>query len=1085
MKEVSTDISFPNLEEKILEFWQREKVYQQSLDPFLGGVTERRKDYIFYDGPPFATGLPHYGHLLAGTIKDAVGRFFTMKGFRVERKFGWDCHGLPVEFEVQKALNIHGTKAIEEFGIGNFNEECRKIVLRYVKEWERFVERSGRWVDMEGQYKTMDRDFMESVWWVVNRLWERGLVYESVKTVAYSWAAGTPLSNFEANLNYKTTQDPAVKVRAKLIGDYALKFGLPEGLPVSAVIWTTTPWTLPSNLALAVNPELDYSFIESEKTNEIILLAKALIEPHFGEKGEISVGYKELKTVKGSQLVGTEYEPFFNYFESKRAEKAFQIYPGEFVTAEDGTGIVHLASFGEDDVQLFKAQGIPIVDPLDEDGKFLDQVPEFAGLNIKEADPKIIQALKSSGKLVSHKTIEHSYPFCYRTDKPLIYRAIPSWFVSVEKIRDELVEVNKTIHWVPEHLRDGRFGKWLEGARDWAISRNRYWGTPLPIWRCDKTGETKCISSVQELESLGGRKVDDLHRHFIDDITWQSAAGGTMRRVPYVLDCWFESGSMPYAQKHYPFKSKESFEKNFPADFIAEGIDQTRGWFYTLMVLSTALFGRPAFRNVIVNGIVLAEDGKKMSKSLKNYPPPDEVMNDYGADAMRLYMLASAASRGEEIKFSKIGVRDVVRQTLLPLWNAYNFLVTYARVDGWTPAQTPTKVSQNALDRWILSKVSSLIQEVDSALSYYHLYSAAPAILDFVDQLTNWYIRLNRRRFWAGNSAAEREDKAHAYATLHSTLLAFVRVLAPLAPFISEEIFQNLKTGVAGLDAKSVHLTSFPNVRELSVGGGDHLLDEGLERAMELFEEVILLGRGLRNDHKLPIRQPLQKLTVIYTDSELLKRLQELESYIKDELNLKQIEFTTEEGDFVELKAQLNTKVLGKTLGPKLGSDGMKTLRTKVESMASAEIRKVESGGKLVVGDVELSCSELIIRRDVKEAGGAVASSGKITVVLDTALTQELRLEGLSREFINRVQKMRKEADFDVTDRIHIRYMSADAKLGFAISENTDHILSETLGVGLKSVSEESELRKDIDALAVQEIDGKSIVIALKRQLQV
>jgi len=1089
VKEVSTDISFPKMEENVLDFWTREKIYSKSLDLKLGKKEGEapRKNYVFYDGPPFATGLPHYGHLLAGTIKDAVGRFFTMKGYRVERRFGWDCHGLPVEFEVQKTLDIHGTKAIEQYGIGNFNEECRKIVLRYTKEWEKFVERSGRWVDMDGQYKTMDLDFMESVWWVVNRLWERGLIYESVKTVAYSWAAGTPLSNFEANLNYKPTQDPAVTCRARLLGDAAAKFGISSSRPINAFIWTTTPWTLPSNLALAVNPELEYSFIESPDTDEVAILASALVPNYFGEKSEISKSFQELKRVKGSELVGLEYEPFFAYLEDKRSSNAFRIYPGEFVTAEDGTGVVHCASFGEDDVELFKARSIPIVDPLDADGKFTDQIADFAGLNIKEADPKIIQALKASFKLVLHRTLEHSYPFCYRTDTPLIYRAMPSWFVNVEKVRAELTEVNKTIHWVPEHLRDGRFGKWLENARDWAISRSRYWGTPLPIWRCDKSGELKCVGSVAELEQLSGRKIGDLHRHFIDDITWPSSQGGTMRRVPFVLDCWFESGSMPYAQKHYPFKSKEDFERNFPADFIAEGIDQTRGWFYTLMVLSTALFGRPAFRNVIVNGIVLAEDGKKMSKSLKNYPPPDEVMNEYGADAMRLYMLASAASRGEEIRFSKNGVRDVVRQTLLPLWNAYNFLVTYARVDGWTPVAAPKTISKNPLDRWILSKVGSLVQDVDTALSYYHLYSAAPAILDFVDQLTNWYIRLNRRRFWAGNSQAEREDKAHAYTTLHTTLLAFVRVLAPLAPFISEEIFQNLKTGVQNaterqLDVPSVHLTPFPTIEEISQGGNS--VDARLERAMELFEEVILLGRSLRNDNKLPIRQPLSKLTVIYCDADLLESLKELESYIRDELNIKEIVFTTEEGDFVQLKAQLNTKVLGKTLGPKLGSEGMKALRAHVEALGSDECRKVEAGGTISFKDIELSANELLIRRDVKGSSGAAASSGQITVLLDTILTPELRLEGLSREFINRVQKMRKDADFEVTDRIHIRYMSADSKLTFAIGENASYILAETLGVELEAVNEESKLRKNADTLAVQEIDGKSIVIALKRQLQ-
>jgi len=1082
MKQVDSEVSFPKLEEEILQFWKENKIFEKSMDPKLKtGSGEERKSYVFYDGPPFATGLPHYGHLLAGTIKDAVGRFFTMKGHTVDRRFGWDCHGLPVEFEIQKSLNLHGSKAIEEFGIGNFNEECRKVVLRFTNEWVAFVERSGRWADMSRQYRTMDTDFMESVWWAVKRLWDRGLIYDSVKLVPYSWAATTPLSNFEANLNYKMTQDPEVTCRAKVISNIAAKFSLPENLPINIYVWTTTPWTLPSNLALAVNPELDYSFIKNGE--EIAVVASDLAPKFFGEKGEVSSTLEELKKVKGSELVGFEYEPFFSFFESKRKQNAFQIYAADFVSAEDGTGVVHCASFGEDDVNLFKAKGIPIVDPLDADAKFTAEVPEFQGLNFKEADPKIIQALKRAGKLVIHKTLEHSYPFCYRTDTPLLYRTIPTWFVKVEQIREELMEVNKTIHWVPEHLRDGRFGKWLEGARDWAISRNRYWGTPIPIWECDKTGKKICVGSVEELQQLSGRKVDDLHRHFIDDITWPSEDGGTMRRVSQILDCWFESGAMPYAQVHYPFEGKEKFERNFPADFIAEGLDQTRGWFYTLMVLSTALFGRPAFRNVIVNGIVLAEDGKKMSKSLKNYPPPDEVMNEFGADAMRLYLLSSAASRGEEIRFSKAGVKDVVRQNLLPLWNAYNFLVTYARVDGWTPSQALGTPSANLLDKWILSKVGSLIQDVDKALSFYHLYSAAPAILDFVDQLTNWYIRLNRRRFWAGNTASEREDKNHAYTTLHSVLLSFVRVLAPLAPFVSDEIFRNLREGVKGLDAESVHLAPFPALDEIQ--GLE--IDPGLETAMELFEEVILLGRSLRNDRKLPIRQPLPRLTIIHPNALLIERLSELSPYIRDELNLKLVEFSCDESEFVELKAQLNTKTLGKTLGPKLGSEGMRKLRTAVESLSTEALHGLEAGGRVACEGIELTAADVVIRRDVKGGSAealAAASSGQITVVLDTNLTQELRLEGLSREFVNRVQKMRKDADFEVTDRISIRYMSADAKLGFAISENSAYIMAETLGVELEAVSAESEIREGSETLAIQEIDGKSIVVALKRLLQ-
>lgn len=1082
MKQVESEVSFPKLEEQILRFWEESAIFEKSMSPDLSRVSGEqatsRKSYVFYDGPPFATGLPHYGHLLAGTIKDAVGRFFTMKGYQVDRRFGWDCHGLPVEFEIQKALNLYGSKAIEEFGIGAFNEECRKIVLRYTKEWEHFVLRSGRWADMSRQYRTMDLDFMESVWWALKRLWERGLVYESVKSVAYSWAANTPLSNFEANLNYQMTQDPAVTCRLKILGDAATRLSIDTaGLSINAYIWTTTPWTLPSNMALAVNPELDYSLIKTDK--EIAVVASALVSKFFGEEGEVAASFTELRVVKGRELLGLEYEPFFPYFEDKRVENAFRIYPGEFVSAEEGTGIVHCASFGEDDVILFKANNIPIIDPLDADGKFVAPVTDFLGLNFKESDSKVVQELKRSGKLVLHKTIEHSYPFCYRTNTPLLYRAIPTWFVNVEKIREELVQVNKTVHWVPEHIRDGRFGKWLEGAKDWAISRNRYWGTPVPIWKCDRSDEMVCIGSVEELEKLSGHKVEDLHRHYIDDLTWPSAAGGTMRRVPHVLDCWFESGSMPYAQVHYPFENKEFFEKNFPADFIGEGLDQTRGWFYTLMVLSTALFGRPAFRNVIVNGIVLAEDGKKMSKSLKNYPPPDEVMNEFGADAMRLYLLASAASRGEEIRFSKTGVKDVVRQNLLPLWNAYNFLVTYARVDGWTPKDAAKDPSPNLLDRWIVSKVSSLTQEVDKALSFYHLYSAAPCILDFIDQLTNWYIRLNRRRFWAGNTTEERQDKNHAYTTLHRVLLTFTRVLAPLAPFVSDEIFKNLSKGVEGLEFESVHLAPFPELSEFH----GHAVDPALERAMELFEEVILLGRSLRNEQKLPIRQPLQRLTVIHPDRKLIDGVAQLERYIRDELNLKEVEFSTDETERVQLKAQLNTKTLGKTLGPKLGSDGMKRLRATIDSLSTEELHRVEAGGKVSCEGIELGLQDLLIRREVK-GGDAAASSGQITVVLDTTITPELRLEGLAREFVNRVQKMRKDAGFEVTDRISIRYMSADTRVDYAISENKSYIMGETLAIELEPSSSELEMKREADFLAMQEIDSKTVVVAIKRTLQ-
>ncbi len=1082
MKTVTTNISFPTLEQEVLAYWEENKIFERSMEPDTpvspNGEKSPRKSYVFYDGPPFATGLPHYGHLLAGTIKDVVGRFFTMKGYHVDRRFGWDCHGVPVEFEIQKTLDLHGAKAIRDFGVGAFNEECRKIVLRYTKEWEEFVKRSGRWVDFSRQYRTMDKDFMESIWWVVKRLWDRGLIYEGQKCVPYSWAMNTPLSNFEANLNYKTVQDPAVTVKGRILTDINKHLNLSQkiDLPVVAYAWTTTPWTLPSNMAFAVGPEIKYSLVRNEAENEVAIIASDLVERHISDFNKEESESLLIAEVNGSDLVGLEYEPFFPYFEEERANSAFRIYSEDFVTAEEGTGIVHCASFGEDDLKLFLKHGIKVVDPVDEDGNFTGLVPDFQGVNVKKADSEIIAHLKKSGKMVSHVTIEHSYPFCWRTDTPLIYKSISSWFVKVETIQDVLIQNNSTIHWVPEHIRDGRFGKWLENSRDWAISRNRFWGTPIPLWRCESCEEIVCIGSVSELEEKSGEKVDDLHSHYIDGLKVKcSSCGSEAKRVPQVLDCWFESGSMPYAQAHYPFENKQEFEDTFPADFIAEGLDQTRGWFYTLLVLSTALFGEAPFKNVVVNGIVLAEDGKKMSKSLKNYPPPDDVMNEFGSDAMRLYLLASAATRGEDLRFSKEGVQQVVRQTLLPLWNAYNFLVTYALADDWSHTDIPEEPSNNLLDRWLVSKVSSLIDGVDTALSNYHLYAAAPPILEFVDQLTNWYIRLNRRRFWAGNSEEEKRDKAHAYATLHQALLSFVRVLAPLAPFISEDIFRNLSRGISNLEFDSVHLAPFPSTEEF----GKSSIDKNLELSMELFEEVILLGRSLRNEHGHKVRQPLAKLTVIHPRAEELERVKVLDSYIRDELNVKTVDYSSDEAGFVLLSARLNTKKLGKTLGPKLGSGGMKKLRQAVEKLPSDKIQAIENGDTLSIEGVELGKKDILIERKAKVSGDASASSGQVTIVLDTALTQELRLEGLAREFVNRVQKLRKDLNFEVTDRIIISFMTACPRLTVALEENSSYVQEETLAVELIQTKDESAF--DLGKGEAQEIDGKTVIISLSR----
>ncbi len=1096
MKAVPSDISFPELEKQILEFWKEQNVFIRSMESVRsadgnGGGAEA-PSYVFYDGPPFATGLPHYGHLLAGTIKDVIGRFFTMKGFRVDRRFGWDCHGVPVEMEIQKSLELHGSKAIRKYGVGEFNEACRSIVNRYTKEWVRFVERSGRWVDFDRQYQTMDRSFMESVWWVLKQLWDKGLIYESFKCVAYSPAMSTPISNFEANLNYKQVQDPSVTVRGKIIScDKSWAASLDNSIPLVLYLWTTTPWTLPSNTAAAVNDELSYLVVKANEPDEYVIIAKDRAGEYFSglESGEGAEGKKKKKQkgearnaemvmeITGSDLIGLSYEPFFDFFEEKRKEGAFRVFHGDFVTSGDGTGIVHLASFGEDDLELFLKNNLPIIDPVDADGSFTDQTPPLSGLYFKDADSRILQLLKENKKLVRQETIEHSYPFCWRTDTPLMYKSISTWFVKVEAIKEQLLKSNQEISWVPDHLKDGRFGMWLENARDWAISRNRFWGTPIPIWR-SASGKMICIGSVEELERYAGVKVDDLHTHFVDQITFPCPeTGETMHRVPEILDCWFESGAMPYAQAHYPFENKEHFEATFPADFIAEGLDQTRGWFYTLLVLSSALFEKPAFKNVIVNGIILAEDGRKMSKSLRNYPPADIVMDSYGADALRLYLLSSPATRAEELRFSEAGVKDVVRQTLIPFWNAYKFFVTYAEVDGWTVDKIGQETSPNLLDQWILSKLASTADAVDGVLSSYRLYQAAQPILHFIDQLTNWYIRLNRRRFWAGSSEREKADKNFAYSTLYQVLTTFSRILAPLAPFITEEIYRNLSDAD---DSQSVHLSTFPGSRELS----HVVIDKALENAMELFEEVIVLGRALRNEHEIKVRQPLAKLTVIYNDSDALDNLKKLDEYIREELNIKKIEYISNEEAYVSLTARLNTVKLGKTLGPKLGKEKMGHLVTRVTGLSTDEIRAIEKGNVLEFENEKLGKDDILISRQPREGLTTAASSGRITIQLDTALSQELRLEGLARELVNRIQKLRKDSNFEVTDRIVIRYMTACNRTTLAIKEHSEYILGETLAVEILEITEKNDFFAaglSEDSLSIQEIDESRVVLSLQR----
>ncbi len=1037
-KEVNPQIGFAKEEEKILSFWKKNSLFQKSIDN-----RSQKKVYTFYDGPPFATGLPHYGHLLAGILKDIIPRYWTMKGYRVERRFGWDCHGLPIEYEIDKKLGISGSAGVEKFGIANYNKECRSIVLRFTAEWEKTVNRIGRWVDFRNDYKTMDPEFMESVWWVFKQLWDKGLVYQGHRVMPYSTAVCTPLSNFEAGQNYKDVQDPSLTLVFKVL----------EEDNASLLAWTTTPWTLPSNLALTVGADIDYVKIFDPDAKKNFILAEARLPAYFRSEEE----YKIIQRYKGKDLENKRYEPLFDYFSDQAAKGAFRVVLGDFVTTEDGTGVVHTApAFGEDDYDVCKKNKIELVMPVDADGKFTEPVSDFVGQYVKDADKEIIRMLKKQGKIVKQETIKHSYPFCWRSDTPLIYRAISSWFVNVEKIKEAMIAANQKTHWVPETLRDGRFGNWLENARDWNISRNRYWGNPIPIWKNTETDECVCVGSIKELEELCGQKITDLHREHLDDLEIPAKDGkGVYKRIPEVLDCWFESGAMPYAQCHYPFENKEEFEKGFPADFIAEGLDQTRGWFYTLMILGTALFNKPPFKNVVVNGMVLAEDGKKMSKRLKNYPDPGDVLDAHGADALRLYMIQSPVVKAEELRFSESGVKDIVRRILLKWWNAYTFFISYAVIDKWEPKKNIVPKSDNILDRWIISKTQTLLSITEKEMAEYHLNNVVPALLDFIEDLTNWYIRLNRKRFWDEKST---KDKESAYQTLYYVLFTMANVMAPFTPFLAELMYQNLKEEGA---AESVHLNDFPVANE-------GLISSDLEESVSLIERVILIVRNMREKKNIKVKVPLKKLTVIHRNAALLDRLKTLESYVKEELNIKNVEYLTNEDDFVELSAKANGAALGKRLGKKFGEINKAIMGIDTETLV-----KVEHGESLTVQGEELTSQDLIIYRKPKKGHEHLVSDAFITVELDTTLDEDQILEGLAREVVNRIQKLRKTADLKLSDRINVEYAAA-GEVEKAISGNIDYIKEQTLAV--EFTAKEKPAGK---ASEVCQIEKKELTIAL------
>ena len=1044
-KPVSNKVAFPKMEEGILEFWRENSTFERSLQKNAG-----KERYKFYDGPPFATGLPHYGHLLAGTIKDIVPRYQTMRGKYVERRFGWDTHGLPIEALAQEALGVSGAPEIKALGVDKFNEQCRSMVLKYVSEWRKTVTRMGRWVDFDHDYKTMQPEFMETIWWVFSQLWKQGRVYKSHRIMPYSWKLSTPLSNFEAGSNYKDVQDPAVTVRTRALSgeSEALRQLLAAEPTVYLLVWTTTPWTLPENLMMCAGADIDYVAVRdlTDAGRPVYIMAKLRLNSIFKKPDQCET----IAEFKGAELKGVSYEPIFPYFADKVEEGAFRVLNDDYVTTDDGVGIVHIApAYGEDDYRVCQQAGMTaIVDPLDAACAFTDAIPEYRGRFCKDCDKDIIKALKAAGKLVHQSTIVHSYPFCDRTDTPLIYRAIDAWYVKVEDLHERLAKNNASVHWTPDYVGEKRFGNWLGEARDWNISRNRFWGSCIPVWiNDDDPDDMICVGSIKELEELSGEKVCDLHKHFVDKIVIRKD-GKTYHRTPEVLDCWFESGSMPYAQAHYMGQvevegggGEKTIDKIFPADFIAEGLDQTRGWFYTLMVLGTCLFDKSPYKNVIVNGLVLAEDGKKMSKRLKNYPDPNVMLDTYGADAIRLYMIYSPVVKAESLKFSENGVKQLMRDLLIPWWNAYSFFVTYANVDGFADAVLVRPDSANVLDRWIVSSMETLVADVTAAMDAYDLQKSVRPFVKFVEDLTNWYIRRSRRRFWKSQNDG---DKLSAYRTLRYVLVQLAKVSAPFTPFIAEEIYRNLK---GEGDPDSVHLCDFPSPDSAA-------RDIDLERRMADVQTAVELGRRLRADNDLKVRQPLAALKISGGD---VKGLEEL---IEDELNVKQVVFITDETELCEATYKANFKTLGKKCGSK-----MKT----VAAAIAARKAPIPAQGADIDGIMVLPEDVIITRRP--KAGLVVASEGSIVVGLETDLTPELISEGLAREFVSHVQAMRKEANLEVTDRIALA-VEADDEMKSALELHAGYVKAETLA---------TELAFAVAGGKEVELNGHAVKIALSR----
>lgn len=1047
-KKVNPKQSFPEMEQKILDYWEKNKIFEKSVEQRKKG-----EKFVFFDGPPFANGLPHYGHILATALKDAVTRYWTMKGYYVPRTNGWDCHGLPVEYEIEKELGLSGRKDIVDYGVEKFNDKCRESVFRYTKEWEELLKRVGRWVDFGSSYATLDNNYMESIWWVFKQIWDKKMVYSGFKSMHVCPRCETPLSNFEVSQGYKDVTDLSVTAKFKLSADALKAIGAKEK-NIYILAWTTTPWTLPGNTALAFGSKVKYVKVaakDSEGNEEVYILAENLLDSVLG-KGN----YVVLEKIDPKKLIDKHYEPLFPYYKDLEDEK-YIINFGDFVTTEDGTGIVHIAPmFGEDDYGFGQQYKLAIIQHVNMDGTFRPEVKDFAGKFVKGQDLNVANYLHTKGLLFKKQNFKHSYPHCWRCETPLLNYSTRSLFIKVAEIKDKLLKNNKKIHWQPEHIKDGRFGKWLDGVRDWAISRNRFWGCPIPLWECE-CGEQICIGSTEELKKYSGGKLPlrgkelDLHKPYIDEIIFKCpSCSGEMKRISDVLDCWFESGSMPYAQLHYPFENKEEFEKNFPADFIAEGLDQTRGWFYTLHVLATILFDEPAFYNVIVNGTMLAANGEKLSKRKKNYPDPGKLFDTQGVDSMRYFLYSSPVALADDVRFSEAHTEEIVKKFTLTLWNTYSFFVTYSNIDKWRAPKDFSKFSpKNKLDQWILSELNSLIESVTKNMDDYNLPKATRPMLDFSDNLSNWYVRRSRRRFWKSENDS---DKGEAYTSLYIVLVQFSKLIAPFMPYIADEIYQNL-TG-----EESVHLSDWPRPNKF-------LINDKLNQEIHLVRRIVNLGHSVRGKAKIKVRQPLAKVTIALPKDVDKTLVEHQKDVILEELNVKELEFIKEASDIVQIKVTPNAKVLG----PKYGKDVQYIIQQIKEGNFKID------GSNVKVGQFTLLSDEIEFGFSSKE-GFDVESEAGIVVALNTTIDSDLRKEGYARDIVRQIQELRKEADYQVNDHIYVAIGTKNNQIEAAVTQFADYIKRETLADELcQSGNFEWDKEKEL------EIDETLVKIAVRK----